>query len=294
MELPKAHSLTNDVWMVPCRITDSEDFIPLLKPYHAGFINKNTYSARISWKIEEDLALKQLVEFIGPQKWSCIAKELNIAVHQSFPVRKGKQCRERWINQLGTNLRNKPWTKKEDGILKSMQKKIGNKWSQIKNFLQDRTENQVKNRWKKINRQNDQKTKKITACPTKDIKNVAKVEDLYEKIEPIYLDLENNDATKNLQFEEFCLSKLLLDNDQSLPLEFKNEANLDIGSSRKDCLVNLDLAQFHYEHLDDFDRKIEFFEGLDAHNYSDISLCMLDDFSENLNEKIKIDKEVEY
>ena len=123
MELPKPHSITNDVWMVPCRITDSKDFIPLLTPYHASYIKPSNYSARITWKSEEDLVLKELVESIGPQKWSCIAKELNIAVHQSFPVRKGKQCRERWINQLGTNLQHRAWTKKEDSILKSMQKK---------------------------------------------------------------------------------------------------------------------------------------------------------------------------
>ena len=44
------------------------------------------------WSEHEDNLLKALVNRLGPKKWSNIANYV--------PGRKGKQCRERWLNHL--------------------------------------------------------------------------------------------------------------------------------------------------------------------------------------------------
>jgi len=45
--------------------------------------------------------------------------------------RKGKQCRERWQNQLDPTVKKGPWSEEEDEILIAAQKKHGNKWVDI-------------------------------------------------------------------------------------------------------------------------------------------------------------------
>ena len=50
-----------------------------------------------------------LVDKYGPRRWSLIAS--------SLPGRIGKQCRERWYNQLDPSINTLPWTDSEDLIL---------------------------------------------------------------------------------------------------------------------------------------------------------------------------------
>jgi len=73
------------------------------------------------------------------QRWSEIAL--------SIPGRKGKQCRERYLNHLDPNLNKAPWTVEEDLILTEKHEQIGNRWSEIAKFLPGRAENAVKNRF---------------------------------------------------------------------------------------------------------------------------------------------------
>ena len=51
---------------------------------------------RKPWDAIEDERLRELVEKHGTQQWALIASEMN--------GRNGKQCRERWHNQLDTSL----------------------------------------------------------------------------------------------------------------------------------------------------------------------------------------------
>lgn len=64
-----------------------------------------------------------MVEEHGEGSWSSIAK--------SFPGRIGKQCRERWHNQLRPDIRRDAWTNEEEGLLAAAHVQLGNKWADI-------------------------------------------------------------------------------------------------------------------------------------------------------------------
>ncbi|RLN39045.1 hypothetical protein C2845_PM01G35320 [Panicum miliaceum] len=52
------------------------------------------------WTYEDDRKLRELMERYGNRAWSNIARE--------FPSRSGKQCRERWINNLDPEIKRYP------------------------------------------------------------------------------------------------------------------------------------------------------------------------------------------
>jgi len=91
------------------------------------------------WSEEEDQLLSQLVDQHGTS-WAHIARLLPVP-------RTGKQCRERWNNQLAPQVCKKPWTKEEDEAIIAAQAEVGNKWTEVARRLDGRSENAVKNRW---------------------------------------------------------------------------------------------------------------------------------------------------
>lgn len=154
-ETGKPYQLTTGVWMVPCRIDKyKKNYVPSIRPFKNV---KNLQShkrsfSRQSWTPEEDEVLKAIIEKLGPKQWSSIASQLNIELHRGLPIRFGKQCRERWLGSLNPVIQKSPWTEEEDNILVSQQMVLGNRWRLINEKLPGRTENQIKNRWRKLNK----------------------------------------------------------------------------------------------------------------------------------------------
>ena len=174
--------------MVPCRVTQKKQYFPLCRPLDDIDI-QDISKSRNSWRPDEDQILQEIVNFRGAHNWSSAAKELNHRVHDSLPVRRGKQCRERWFNHLNPSLIKTKWSEKEDQILMGKQAELGNRWSEISKFLLGRTENQVKNRWKSLKKRACKKRNKgrptiIISKPLEALKSVSSFGgDQGEKIE---------------------------------------------------------------------------------------------------------------
>ncbi|KRX03321.1 Homeodomain protein [Pseudocohnilembus persalinus] len=91
------------------------------------------------WSPEEDQKLIQWINEVGAQKWSQCSDQI--------PGRSGKQCRERWFNNLNPDVKKGNWTQAEDDYIFQGYLLYGSSWSKIAKELVGRTENSVKNRF---------------------------------------------------------------------------------------------------------------------------------------------------
>eukprot|EP00798_Chlamydomonas_sp_ICE-L_P024522 gene24522-10126_t len=103
---------------------------------------KRAYNKR--WSEEETAALRQSIGrsggvLHGSIDWTEISK--------SLPGRTGKQCREKWKNDLRPDISKTAWTALEEYVLVRSHSVCGNKWSEIARRLRGRSENNIKNHW---------------------------------------------------------------------------------------------------------------------------------------------------
>jgi hypothetical protein len=94
---------------------------------------------KMKWNDREDQLLSSNVLKHGRSDWTLVAAFL--------PGRTGKQCRERWTNQLDPSLNRDKWTPEEDQMLLRQQQAHGNCWARITAALPGRSPTALKNRW---------------------------------------------------------------------------------------------------------------------------------------------------
>lgn len=108
------------------------------------------------WTYEEDQRLTMAYHAYHSEESSNWIK-----IKEHVPGRTDVQCRERWCNILNPDLKNTPWTKEEDDLLKrTIEERGAGKWSQISEILYPRTDNQCWRRWKLLNQDQAKKYRK--------------------------------------------------------------------------------------------------------------------------------------
>ena len=88
------------------------------------------------------MVLIELVSAIGPRQWEIVAN--------SIAGRSGKQCRERWNNQLNPLLKKSGWSYEETWTLYILQRNTENRWAEISNVILGRPDNSIKNYWNSV------------------------------------------------------------------------------------------------------------------------------------------------
>lgn len=176
------------------------------------------------WTTEEDQKLYEWVAKEGPTKWSQCS--------QVIVGRSGKQCRERWFNNLNPMVKKGNWTIEEDDLIFKLYMQYGSSWSKIAKHLKGRTENSIKNRFYSTIRKIAADRKKLSQVKQEEnnIKSAIPIEEekKSEPIKPPNFAIEKMDLLQqnNASIKENSLPPSIKEQENSyLPNFYQNNAN---------------------------------------------------------------------
>ena len=98
---------------------------------------------RSKWTKRQDKTLIKLVNESENKNWDYIALKIN----EKKINKNSKQCRERWQNQLDPLLSKGNWSLEEKRLIFTVHNKIGNKWTEIADYFEGRTDHLIKNQF---------------------------------------------------------------------------------------------------------------------------------------------------
>lgn len=189
-----------------------------------------------SWTAEEDAKLVELVKKESATPPSITASKTWSRVAAQLTNRTGKQCRERYLNQLKPGIRRDPWSPEEERILRETHAQIGNKWVAIANRLPGRTDNCVKNHWNSMLRKRKRREAALKAAQAEVVATLG-------RSQPARLDLDRSSEAEysvrtgcatpsgaSSSFHDFPLSGIPSPYTASSPITPKRDSKLQIST----------------------------------------------------------------
>ena len=169
---------------------------------------------RSKWTKRQDKSLIKFVKEFGDKNWDYIA----IKINEKKINKNAKQCRERWQNQLDPLLTKGNWSIEEKKLIFSVHNKIGNKWTEIAEYFQGRTDHLIKNQFFSLIRRSLRTAKRFLKEDHQDLSiNDLKPKVLCDFIRrkkiisfPDYIKVEKKEIEVNFNkyFMKFCFSEV--------------------------------------------------------------------------------------
>ena len=99
---------------------------------------------RVQFTKFEDQVLRHFVMKYGTNRWEMAAEYLG--------TKNKRQCKDRWRKFLDPAIENDDFTDEEDQLLMKLYNEMGNKWVAMSKMFKGRTDIQLKNRFKVLQR----------------------------------------------------------------------------------------------------------------------------------------------
>lgn len=123
-------------------------FVPVFPP---PCIKAKQKPVRKQFTYEEDKALREAVTKYG-ENWEQVSAEMK--------GRTVRQCRDRWNKYLAPTIKDRIWTDEEDDQLLALIQQHGTKWARLSQFFPGRSDNSIKNRYKQLMTNEDERRRR--------------------------------------------------------------------------------------------------------------------------------------